>query len=70
MSSADYSSILKLIVFTNSDQRIRAVWSAARRRLTTDRHVGDGRRRIVDGEVDDGEVDPLMWLDTDEPWSL
>jgi len=66
LSTTDHSLVLDIISFTNSDQWIRAVYSVARRRLSPDLHASDGRGRVVDREVDQRQVDSLMWLDTDE----
>jgi len=71
LSSTDHSPVLSdIITFTNDDQWIGAVCSAARRPLPVDLRAGDGLRLVVDGEIDKGDVDALMRLNTDESWSL
>ena len=63
-SSADDRPVLSVVVGHN-EQRVRTASCRP-----TDLPAADRRRRVVDGEIDDGQVDSLMWLDTERSRSL
>jgi len=68
LSSADDSPVINTVnVISHCDQWIG---TSCRQRLPADFDAPDGCGRLVDGEVDEGEVDSLMWLDTEQSWSL